>query len=212
MDLHVADGYTERGIFRDRESHSTKDVKIVFGVKCVVHQLKYDDIIHNITGSFTNNNLFKLIKWTSGEYSFAKGVGEILFDYERMKTLGIQAAKSSNYWWFKLRKMKNNNRSKFLTGSNRNAPVKTATLIISKEEIDYINTNYRIDLKAPRKAYELMEDLFLLNFGYVDESTENVYLFDEISKTYIVKNYEDFTKKQKNKPLDIEDIKSLFGR
>lgn len=212
MCIQVRQGEETHTLTNVRTSNTTKDVQITFGVKCVVHQLKSDDIIHNIRSSVTNNTLFKIIKWTTGEFSFAKGIGEIVFDYDRMKTLGIQAAKTSNYWWFKLRKLKNSNRSKFLSRSSRVAPTKTATLLLSKEEVDFIATNYKVDLKQVKPAYKLMNDLFLLNFGYVDESTDRIYLFDEVSKSYIVKNTSDFKNKEKNKPLDIDDIKSLFGR
>lgn len=212
MCIQVRQGEETRTLTNVRTSNTTKDVQITFGVKCVVHQLKSDDIIHNIRSSVTNNTLFKIIKWTTGEFSFAKGIGEIVFDYDRMKTLGIQAAKTSNYWWFKLRKLKSSNRSKFLSRSSRVAPTKTATLLLSKEEVDFIATNYKVDLKQVKPAYKLMNDLFLLNFGYVDESTDRIYLFDEVSKSYIVKNTSDFKNKEKNKPLDIDDIKSLFGR
>lgn len=212
MNIHKYEGDTERSPINTRTSRTTRDVSIVFGVKCVVHQLKSDDIVHNIQSSATNNTLFKFIKWTTGEYSFVKGLGEILFDFSRSKSLGVQAAKTSNYWWFKLRKLKMGNKARFFSGSKSVAPTKTATLILSKEEIDYIYTNYRIDLKQTKPAYKLMNDLFLLTFGYVDESTETVYLFDEVSKSYLVKNYDDFKSKTKNKALNIDDIKSLFGR
>lgn len=225
MDLHVSNSTSKeeenssetaknirRVVGSKQTDKSTRDVKIVFGVKCVAHALKSDDIIHNISNSFTNSTLFKFIKWTTGEYSFAKGLGEIIFDFDRMKSLGIQASKSSNYWWFKLRKLKNANRSKYLSMSNRTMPTKTATLIITKEEVDYLATNYRIDLKQNKQAYKLLNDLFLLNFGFIDESTETVYLFDEVSRSYTVRELNDFKTKEKSKPLDIEDIKSLFGR
>ena len=212
MCIHMRQGEEERSLTGTRTSTETKDVQIAFGVKCVIHQLKSDDIIHNIKSTATNNTLFKIVKWTTGEYSFAKAIGEIVFDFDRMKTLGTQAAKTSNYWWFKLRKLKSSNRARYVTGSSRIAPTKTATILLSKEEIDYIATNYKIDLKQTKPAYKLMNDLFLLNFGYVDEATDRVYLFDEVSNSYIVKNLEDFRNKTKNKPLDIDDIKSLFGR
>lgn len=195
----------------NKRNKSTRDIKIIFGVKCVVHPLKSDDIIHNITSSFRNSSLFKLIKWTTGEYGFVQGIGEVIFDYSRMKELGTQASKTSNYWWFKLKKLKNANRSKFFT-NNKNQPTKTATLILTKDEVDHIAREYKIDLTQTKTAYKLLNELFLLNFGYIDETTETVYLFDEVSKTYLVKELSEFEGKKKSKPIDVDDIKSLFGR
>ena len=213
MKLHVSEGGSERGtITGEMRKDTIRDVDIFFGVKCVVHALKSDDIIHNISIGFKNSTLFKLVKWTTGEYGFFKGIGEILFDYSRMRELGIRASKQSNYWWFKLKKLKNANRARMVTFSKKIAPTKTATLIISKDEVDTLERIYRIDVKQCKMAYKIINELFLLNFGYVDETTETVYLYDEVSNSYIVKKLDDFKSKTKEKAISVEDIKSLFGR
>lgn len=213
MKIHVSEGGSEKNnIVGEKTRDITRDIDILFGVKCVVHPLKSDDIIHNISIGFKNSTIFKLVKWTTGEYGFFKGLGEILFDFSRMKELGIQASKQSNYWWFKLKKLKNSNRSKLVSFSKKVAPTKTATLIISKDEVDTLERNYRIDVKQCKIAYKIINELFLLNFGYIDESTETVYLYDEVSNSYIVKKLDDFKSKAKEKAISVEDIKSLFGR
>jgi hypothetical protein len=207
-DLNVGYGNT-KNISRT----SLDEKEIIFGVKCMAHPLKSEDIIFNIGNEFKNSTLFKFVKWTTGEYGFFKGLGEIVFDFTNMKNTGIQAAKTSNYWWYKLRKMKNENKQIFHSStSNKNAPIKTSTLVITKDEVDYIATTYRIDLSMPKFAQKLMNSLYLLNFAYIDESTETVYLYDEPSASYTVKKFNDFKKQKKATPINIDDIKSLFGR
>lgn len=192
---------------------SLDEKEIIFGVKCIAHPLKSEDIIFNIGNEFKNSTLFKFVKWTTGEYGFFKGLGEIIFDFTNMKNTGIQAAKSSNYWWYKLRKLKNENRQIFHSTTDKtNAPIKTSTLVITKDEVDYIASTYRIDLSMPKFAQKLMNNLYLLNFAYIDESTGLVYLYDEPSASYTIKKLDDFKTKKKPKPIDIDDIKSLFGR
>lgn len=211
MKLHVSEGGSDT-IAGEIKKGTTRDIDILFGVKCIAHPLKSEDIIHNISIGFKNSTLFKMVKWTTGEYGFFKGIGEIVFDYSRMKELGIQASKQSNYWWFKLKKLKNANRARFMSLSSKTKPTKTATLIISKDEVDILDRNYRIDVKQCKIAYKIINELFLLNFGYVDESTETVYLYDEVSNAYTVKKLNDFKSKAKEKAISVEDIKSLFGR
>lgn len=192
---------------------SLDEKEIIFGVKCIAHPIKSEDIIFNIGNEFKNSTFFKYIKWTTGEYGFFKGLRELIFDFDNMKNTGIQAAKTSNYWWFKLRKLKNDNKQAFFSGQQmRNAPVKTATLVITKDEVDYIANTYRVDLSMPKFAQKLMNSLFLLNFAYVDESTEQVYLYDEAARSYTIKKINDFKLKKKEKPINIDDVKSLFGR
>jgi len=192
------------------DKNHCKQLPILFGVKCVVHPLKSEDIINNINTSFKDSTLFKMVKWTTGEYSFAQGIGEIVFDFNRMKTLGIQAGKESNYWWFKLKKLKNGNKTNKFFG--KNTATKTTTIFISSDEVDILKNNYNVDIKQSRVAMKLMDDLFLLNFGYVDESTEMVYIFDETTATYHVKKLDEFRSKTKEKTITVDDIKSLFGR
>jgi len=192
---------------------SLDEKEIIFGVKCIAHPIKSEDIIFNIGNEFKNSTFFKYIKWTTGEYGFFKGLRELIFDFDNMKNTGIQAAKTSNYWWFKLRKLKNDNKQAFFSGQQmKNAPVKTATLVITKDEVDYIANTYRVDLSMPKFAQKLMNSLFLLNFAYVDESTEQVYLYDEAARSYTIKKINDFKLKKKEKPINIDDVKSLFGR
>lgn len=192
---------------------SLDEKEVIFGVKCIAHPLKSEDIIFNIGNEFKNSTLFKLVKWTTGEYGFFKGLGELIFDFSNMKNTGIQAAKTSNYWWYKLRKLKNENKQVFYSSSNsKNAPIKTATLVITKDEVDCIARTYRVDLSMPKFAQRLMNNLYLLNFAYIDESTETVYLYDEPSGSYTIKKFNDFKTKKTPKPLNMDDIKSLFGR
>jgi len=192
---------------------SLVEKEIIFGVKCIAHPIKSEDIIFNIGNEFKNSTLFKFVKWTTGEYSFFKGLGEIIFDFTNMKNTGIQAAKTSNYWWYKLRKLRNENKQVFHSSMDkRNAPIKTATLILTKDEVDYIATNYRIDLSLPKFAQRIMNSLFLLNFAYVDEATKLVYLYNEPAASYDVKKFDAFKTKKKAEALNIDDIKSLFGR
>lgn len=214
MKLHLAVGgsKTVGNTNINKEKGSIKDIDILFGVKCVVHPLKSDDIIHNISIGFKNSTIFKLVKWTTGEYGFFKGIEEIVFDYSRMKELGIQASKQSNYWWFKLKKLKNANKGKIASFSKKPLPTKTATLIITKDEADLLERTYRLDIKQCKIAHKIINELFLLNFGYIDETTEIVYLYDEVSNTYIVKKLDEFKNKAKDKAISVEDIKSLFGR
>lgn len=193
---------------------SLDEKEVIFGVKCIAHPIKSEDIIFNIGNEFKNSTLFKFVKWTTGEYGFFKGLGELIFDFTNMKNTGIQAAKTSNYWWYKLRKLKNENKQIFHSSSvgKKNAPIKTATLVITKDEVDYIASTYRIDLSMPKFAQRLMDSLYLLNFAYIDESTETVYLYDEPSASYTVKKLDAFKTQKKPKPVSIDDIKSLFGR
>ena len=201
------------GFTNNMSRTSLEEKEVVFGVKCIAHPLKSEDIIFNIGNEFKNSTLFKLVKWTTGEYGFVKGLGELVFDYTNMKNTGIQAAKTSNYWWYKLRKLKNENKQHFFSSNSaKNAPIKTATLVITKDEVDYIARTYRIDLSMPKFAQKLMNSLYLLNFAYIDESTQTCYLYDEPSGDYTIKKFDDFKTKKTPKPLNIEDIKSLFGR
>jgi len=194
-------------------SRSSLDEKeVIFGVKCVAHPIKSEDIIFNIGNSYKNTGFFRFIKWTTGEYNFAKGLFEFLFDFTNMKNTGIQAAKSSNYWWFKLKKLRAMNKATRLSNHSLDAPIKVATLMVSKDEVDYIANTYKVDLTLPKFAQNLLDQLYLLNFGYIDESTNTVYIYDEPSGHYIVKKLEAFKRQKKPKPLNLDDLKSLFGR
>lgn len=182
-------------------------VKISFGVKSVLHPIDSEDIIYNVAASLKNASImFKFVRWTSGEIKFWK---DIVLQFEQNKNAGIQAAKEDSFWWYKLRKLSKDTRNKGLRGME--SLNRITTLVLTKDEVDEIKRQSGFDLTQTMNVMQLFSQLFILNFMYVDEATERVFVFDENTRSYVVKKISDF-KKKSNKEFDINDLASILSK
>ena len=190
---------------------------IQFGVKSVVHKLGTKDIVDNIGLSLKNSNaLFTFLRWTSGEIKLFK---DILLDLDNNKKMAKDVSKkgstNNNYWWYKLREMSSENNVSRFSKSNMKGLIPTATLVLSKMDVDNIKNVHGIDiLNNPEHSYKICKNLFLLSFAIVDESADMFYLFDDMTKSFAIYPCSSIKPKYGDKSVNksIEDIVSLFKR
>lgn len=187
---------------------------ITFGVKCVAHLLDSQDIEYFLPNTvITKTPIMRMIQWTSGEIKFFR---DFLFSLDEIKKTAIKTNDRNKFWWRKLQtisKVAHARPSLFaLKGKgNIQKPIPTATMVISKDNVDNIRHKHGIDLLAkPSFVRKIMRNYFLMTFIVVDESIETVYIFNEDTNDfshYSFKSLEGFSK-QKN--IDIKDIYSLL--
>jgi hypothetical protein len=157
-----------------------------FGVKTIIHSISSEDVVYYLSDSVKNKSkFFRLFKWTTGEISFFK---DLVAQSSVMKKMAIDSEKRETFWW---RKLKSLSERHFIANlmdlvKRKPAPVPTATLVISKEDVDRIKNKYGIDIYTSKSfAYKIIKDYFLLSLVIVDESTEMFHIFDETSRLFI---------------------------
>lgn len=184
---------------------------ITFGVKAVVHTLHTDDIVYYLSDTVKDKSgLFKLIRWTTGEIKLFR---DLIANVDTNKKLAIDSGKRNTFWWRKLQSMSQSHliRGLIEKTSNEAKPVPTASMIISKTEVDQIKLKYGIDiLNTPKHVQTIINSFFLLTFAVIDESTELVYIYDEGSRDYMVYTFKSLEKAGKNSTSDVEKLMSLF--
>lgn len=193
----------------------TKEVAI--GVKALIHKLPSSEIALNLSQAVKGSStLFNLIRWTTGEL---KLVRDLILCVDQNKKFAKDSIKKDNFWWKKLDDMYRMNKIyKWLKVLNKNAkfkgPIPTATLVISKSDVDNIKSMYGIDLlNNTSYALKIFNKLSLLTFAIVDESVETLYVFDENSKFYSMYPFRSIkVKKATDGQVNIEDLKPLFKR
>lgn len=186
------------------------DKPIHFGVKAMAHLLDSDEIVINLSNNLNDASLLvKFIEWTTGEKRLFT---DLIMQKEDMKRLATSKGKGA-HWFRKLTMMSNNAKmrkawahiaSKMPWGKkavklvNDRVPVPTMSLVISKSEVDQIRAKTGIDLlRKEGDIKALMDRFYLLTFMIVDDATEMVYLYDEVSKryvTYSIKQLKGFAK------------------
>ena len=187
------------------------EVPILFGIKNIAHPIQSSELVKNVGTTLkisgTSGLLTNLVRWRSGELKLFK---DILFKVDEMKFKGAQAGKGNQFWFFKLQDLANDAKRRKLVNKPGNLN-RVSTLVFSREDVDSINREYAFDLRNPRIAQSVLEKFFLLNIMIIDEANEKVYVYDESSRSYIVKKIKDFDN-SKNKEIDMADLISVLSR
>lgn len=154
------------------------NASITFGVKSVIHPLDSDDIILNL-GKLKDPNFFvRLCKWLTGEIKFTKFFSDVIFNASNEKERIIREKNGSSYWWNKLKNLSKSSKIRNATSVSKISAV--TTLVITKLEVDAIKNKYGIDYLSNSKAIdELLNELYLLGFIIVDESSDIIYMYNE---------------------------------
>jgi hypothetical protein len=153
----------------------------ILGIKAIMHPVKSDDIINNITRAVKNQSIvFRFLRWTTGEISLFKN---LILNIDEIKQDVINRNSNKNPWFGRLKRLK----EKRFGLRNFTVPkgiIPNSSLIITSYEADYIRDHYGIDVRDPKIARALINRLFLMTFIIVDDSTETVDVIDDSSSQY----------------------------
>ena len=144
--------------------------EFVAGVKCRLIAVPGQEMAEAII-SYKENSIDKLqlSRATSKEISFSKDfVGAV--QQAKIDAIKDNKLASSNTWRLLQSRAAKSNASRLLHGRNTAAAI--TSLVISKQEVDYIKMNYSIDLLNPREAMQIMNKYNLIAIVVTDAATE----------------------------------------
>ena len=178
--------------------------QVVIGVKAKLFPVESQDVINKIIVKNADRNiLLKFIKASTKEISFLK---DFLFAIDNAKLSAIANSRNGS----STNKLLKTLERRALNGKIRkafkinNAYKAIATLVISREEADYIYKNNNIDVMNPRVIRPIMETLSLMMFIVVDDSAETASIlmdsgddsYETISYTHLEREASDNSSKK----------------
>lgn len=178
--------------------------QVVIGVKAKLFPVESHDVINKIIVKNADRNiLLKFIKASTKEISFLK---DFLFAIDNAKLSAIANSRNGS----STNKLLKTLERRALNGKIRkafkinNAYKAIATLVISREEADYIYKNNNIDVMNPRVIRPIMENLSLMMFIVVDDSAETASIlmdsgddsYETISYTHLEREASDNSSKK----------------
>ena len=173
--------------FKIRSGENVETQSGIVGVKAKLYPIDSYEILTRISDKYTDGFLFNFIKASTGEKSFWK---DLVFAFDKIKNSAIRIAKGSvNAKLFNLLERRAaRGRSRFLNVGDAN-PI--TTLVITREEVEYLKKNNAIDLDKPSATNVLFNGYNLMGLVIVDDSIEAAYfLFDDGSNAYERISYE----------------------
>lgn len=152
------------------------NVDFMLGIKAHMHLVKHQEMMTHLMYGLTNKGkFFNFLRWTSGEISFFK---DFLFNIKETKRdVANRSAGADKFWLNAKRYKKLSQLNDRLPGTNRLLP--NSTIVVSRDEVDYIKTNYGYDLLNSAVANKLIDEYYLLGFVVVDASTQIIHFLFE---------------------------------
>lgn len=146
----------------------------VIGVKAKLYPVSPDDVINKIMSKHTDRNVFlKLIKVSTREINFVRDF-LLAIDDAKLNAVSTSVKGSETNKLFRVlerRALKGKVRKRLDLAN----PFKAiSTLVISREEADYIIKYKNIDISKPPIIRKIMEELNLMMFIIADDSSEYI--------------------------------------
>lgn len=185
-------------------------VDFLIGVKAHMHLVKRDEMMTNLLYAVKKKgNLFKFIQWTSGEISFFK---DFLLDLDTVRQDVVNdTSKSADWHWAALKRRKTFSNSLFSLFKKTNIMPNT-TIVISKDEADYISTKFGFDLMNPEVTNKIIKEYFLLAFVIIDNATQIVYFLYEGYRDYEAITLSSLERENSNDSKKFKEMLKVINR
>lgn len=157
-------------IVDETEEVVTRDVLV--GIKAYVHRVASLELINDIYNCIINQRKFlKFVKFISGE---EKSLTDLLFGFKELRYDALDSKGGAGKWRSAFKRRKRLTKMSIPYLMKEYTP--NGTIIMTKNEVDFIKSEYGVDVMDPAHVNMIMENDFLLGFVVVDQTNEVVYV------------------------------------
>ena len=190
-------------MFKDMGHGRGEHIDFIVGIKATIHPIASEDMINHLVAVFQDRGkLFKFLTWTTGEIAFFK---DLIFGVDEIKNeIKDTRSGASSKWWTALKNIKAKRRMHKLT--LREPILPNASLVISREEVDFIKANYGFDILDDDNASKLIKNLNILSFYVVDASSEVVYTFVDGADHFEINTFKSLERESGNTDRQFRDM------
>lgn len=181
---------------------------IVMAIKAVVHTVRTDVMLDEIGRSVQQRRfMFPTLQWATGEISFFK---DLVLNLDQIKDRVASGHKDKGVRYLnRLRLMSSKNRLAAATSGERMLP--TTSLVLTTDEVAYIRDSYSVNLNSTKEAEKFFELFGLMNFIIIDETTDAMYIFDEVRGQFDVSSIPKEAKENKQQGEVIKALVTAMG-
>ena len=184
----------------------------IVGVKAKLYVCDSEDIMNRLEIKNSDKNLLlNLVKVSSREISFFR---DFIFAIDRAKIDALSQSKrgsSSKLWKVLERRAVKSKLRRALSMTNDATAI--TTLVITKEEVEYLKKTRYIDVENPRVINRIMDAYNLMGFVITDDSLEIAkFLYDDGEGEYETITYSGLEREQKDNTKKIVNLMSKMSR
>lgn len=183
------------------------------GVKTIGHIISSESMVNNVYDSIRKKRvLFDFIRFTTGEIKFFK---DFLAHIDDMKKYAL-GTRNKNDKYFQMLRNRTTQSRVFGTLIRNKKLLPNATLVLSQDEVDFINDAYGINLLTDSRSLDtLMKELSLLGVVVVNNAAEYAqFTFSGITMTskWETYSFNALERENRNKDNDMKSLISLLTR
>lgn len=145
---------------------------VLIGIKAFVHRVHSTELINDLYNCIINKRKFlKFVKFVSGE---EKSLADLMFGIKELRLEALDNRSAAGRWRsaFKSRRRW----SKISVPYLMKEYTPNGTLVMTKAEVDFIKSEYGVDVMDPNHVKMVMDSQFLLGFVVVDQAEEMVHV------------------------------------
>ena len=145
---------------------------VLVGIKAFVHRVESKELITNLYNTIINKRKFlKFVKFVSGE---EKSLSDLLFGFKELRDDALNTRNNAGRWTSALKQRRRMAKIRVPYLMTEYTP--NGTLVMTKNEVDFIKAEYGVDVMDSAHVKMIMDDQFLLGFVVVDQAEELVYV------------------------------------
>lgn len=158
--------------------------ELLVGVKSYLHRARADEMVTNLYQCIINKRRFlRTIKFITGE---ERSLADLLFGIKQLKFDALDSRSTAAPWKATLKRF--SRLSKISIPYLMKEYVPNGTIVITMNEVEYMKSQYGIDLMIMDHIRMIMDENFLLGFVILDQENELVYVtyhgHGEVMQTY----------------------------
>jgi len=157
-------------VIDETEEVVTRDV--LLGIKTYVHRAPSAELINDLYNCIINKRKFlKFVKFITGE---ERSLADLLFGFKELRTDALDAKNGAGEWRsaFKRRRRWAKMSIPYLTKEY----TPNGSIVMTMNEVEFIRSQYGIDIMNPDHVRMIMDADFLLGFVILDQANEMVYV------------------------------------
>lgn len=161
-----------------RTEAGLENTTIVMAVKVVTHLVPSHDMIREIGASMQQDRfMFRAVQWATGEIKFWRDLV--------LNINGMKKAASGNRYSHLFQSLKMNaSQSAGNSALGGKSMLPTTTMVLTVDEVEEIEREFGVDLQLPSQADKFFNLFGLVGFIIIDETTESMHVYDEISQKF----------------------------
>ena len=157
-------------IVDETEEVVSRDVLI--GIKAYIHRAPSLELVNDIYNSIINKRKFlRFVKFITGE---ERSLSDLVFGIKELRNDALDARGGAGEWRsaFKRRRRWSKMSITYLMKDY----TQNGTIVMTMNEVEYIRSQYGIDIMKPDHVKMIMDSDFLLGFVILDQAEEMVYV------------------------------------